>query len=131
MVYVNVDPGYPDIWRSEPYYSDLKRSSLIGLTRKPARGYQVMVGQRTWRILPNKDVLLSRRDVVTVVSQVGQQTWELAEMPDQQTAQNVIDRVDAIGKYHYDLRQQNPFYYDTVIAPKIRQQMAQPESSPE
>lgn len=51
---VLVDPGKPDAWRKEPYYSGLKRAAaLVG-----ERGLSVLVvvGLRRWIMLPDEDV---------------------------------------------------------------------------
>jgi hypothetical protein len=51
-----VDPGRPDAWRKEPYYSALKGASM-----NAARNHQalmVIVGLRRWFLLPDNDVAI-------------------------------------------------------------------------
>lgn len=52
-ILVDVDSDYPDIWKSEPYYSDLKKWSANRLKA----GFQVFVqvGGRSIAILPDRD----------------------------------------------------------------------------
>lgn len=51
---VHVDPGRPDAWRTEPYYSDLKAWSR----HMTSKGGRVMVwqGDRVFAVLPDGDV---------------------------------------------------------------------------
>ena len=49
-----VDPGRPDAWKAEPYYSHLKQWAVQNLTRD--KQVVVYIGARAIVILPNKDV---------------------------------------------------------------------------
>lgn len=49
-----VDPGRPDAWRKEPYYSALKGACRIAAEKRQAM--MVLVGPRRWLMLPDKDV---------------------------------------------------------------------------
>ncbi len=51
-----VDPGRPDAWRKEPYYSVLKSACLIAARNRTAM--MVLVGHRRWLMLPDKDVAI-------------------------------------------------------------------------
>ena len=51
---INVDPGRPDAWRKEPYYSALKRAAEGQIANRGA--VVVLVGARQWLMLPDKDV---------------------------------------------------------------------------
>ena len=51
---VRVDPGHPDAWRREPYYSQLKRWSRAAVESR--RQVIVYVKRRVIVILPDKDV---------------------------------------------------------------------------
>jgi hypothetical protein len=56
---VIVDPGYPNRWREEPWHSDIRKIARNGLEGAFGEGRwqtRVCVGNRTWLILPNKDV---------------------------------------------------------------------------
>ena len=50
----HVDPGWPLSWRTEPYYSQLKRLARNGLEHDGI--ITVNVGKRVFLVLPNKDV---------------------------------------------------------------------------
>jgi hypothetical protein len=65
---VHVDPSFPANWRKEPYYSQLKKWSAMGVDN----GMQVVVyiKDRATVILPNKEVelgLVAHDDIITVV----------------------------------------------------------------
>jgi hypothetical protein len=50
----NADPDFPDAWRAEPYYSQLKSWAAMAL---PRNGQVVAyVGRRTFAILPDRHV---------------------------------------------------------------------------
>jgi len=53
-IVVHVDPGSPNRWRQEPYYSSIKRMSAFGIDQ----GAQVVVyiKDRAIVVLPNRDV---------------------------------------------------------------------------
>jgi hypothetical protein len=51
---VVVDPGRPDSWRREPYYSQLKRAAHSAIEQKSA--FVVQVGSRQWILLPDGEV---------------------------------------------------------------------------
>lgn len=51
---INVDPGKPDAWRKEPYYSALKIAARSAVAEKMA--LIVLVGARHWIMLPDGDV---------------------------------------------------------------------------
>jgi hypothetical protein len=54
------DPGRPDAWRAEPYYSQLKSWARQGIDAR--RQVIVRIGSRTIAILPDKDVDLGHMD---------------------------------------------------------------------
>jgi hypothetical protein len=51
---VMVDPGRPDSWRKEPYYSGLQRAALSAIEAQKV--FVVIVGARHWVLLPDGDV---------------------------------------------------------------------------
>lgn len=51
---VVVDPGRPDAWRKEPYYSRLKKAAAAALDANKI--VLVVVGARRWVMLPDEDV---------------------------------------------------------------------------
>jgi hypothetical protein len=48
---VLVDRGAPDVWRTEPYYSELRHMSAASRTL-----VRVFYGSRTWIVLPDQEV---------------------------------------------------------------------------
>ena len=52
---VHVDPSTPNVWKSEPYYSDLKTWARHA-SRNPGQQLVVTVAGRMFVILPDKDV---------------------------------------------------------------------------
>lgn len=53
---VEVDPGSPDAWKREPFYSEFKRWSVptrVGMLR-----VMVHVGRRTWIVFPEEDLFV-------------------------------------------------------------------------
>ncbi len=71
-ILVHVDPGRPDAWRADPYYSDLRAWSALALERE-ARVY-VVVGAETTIILPDRHVdlgVLGDDDSIDLVSIPG------------------------------------------------------------
>jgi hypothetical protein len=69
---VHVDPATPNVWKTAPYYDDLKRWA-----RNPARyGFRqvlVAVGRRMVAVLPDRDVDLGEvaEDAVVISGPVG------------------------------------------------------------
>jgi hypothetical protein len=53
-----VDPGYPNRWREEPYYSQIKHLSLVGLSLSKDTGYftQVVVGPTIFMVFPAGEI---------------------------------------------------------------------------
>jgi hypothetical protein len=77
LIEVLVDPGYPDRWREEPWISDLRRLSRVGLNCSLSVGhFKVCIvwgGYKRWIVLPNKNVEYGQG----VLAQVGEDDWEL------------------------------------------------------
>lgn len=71
----NADPEYPDAWRAEPYYSQLKNWAADAL---PRNGQVVAyVGRHTFAILPDRDVDLGEMtgDDFIHFSRADDQSW--------------------------------------------------------
>ena len=71
-----VDAAVPNRWREEPWFTDLRQFSLIGLTAKKGfvfQTYVVIRGIRRWLVLPNK---VAAYDGAGVISLVGPGQWE-------------------------------------------------------
>jgi hypothetical protein len=58
VLHVIVDPRYPNRWREEPYYSDIKSMALTGYRGDFGQHYKTMVdvGGKCWVILTHRDV---------------------------------------------------------------------------
>jgi hypothetical protein len=58
VLHVIVDPRYPNRWREEPYYSDIKSMALTGYRGDLGQHYKTMVdvGGKCWVILTHRDV---------------------------------------------------------------------------
>ena len=52
----HVDPGTPNAWRREPYYTNFKRWAAEGALKRPVKLIDVMIGERLIVILPDRDV---------------------------------------------------------------------------
>jgi len=61
MLVFHVDPGSPLSWRSEPYYSQLKRLARNGLEHNGI--LTINVGKRVFVVLSNKDIDLGICDI--------------------------------------------------------------------
>jgi hypothetical protein len=64
-----VDPGYPNKWREEPYYSQIKHFSLVGLSQPKDKGYttQVVAGPTIFMIFPSGEI--ARRETISAQEQ--------------------------------------------------------------
>jgi hypothetical protein len=70
VLHVIVDPRYPNRWREQPYYSDIKGMALTGYRGDSGQHYKTMVdvGGKCWVILTHRDVEApSRFGMITFV----------------------------------------------------------------
>ncbi|WP_152568201.1 hypothetical protein [Sphingopyxis sp. LC81] len=69
---IHVDPNTPHVWKSEPYYSDLKRWSWHAAQHQ-FQQIVVAIGRRMVAVLPDKDVDLGRvaEDEVVLTGQLA------------------------------------------------------------
>lgn len=57
----HVDPGHPQAWRRSPYYENFKQWALDGVQKAPDMHLvDVMIGERTIVVLPDREVDLGR-----------------------------------------------------------------------
>jgi len=54
----HVDPGAPNAWKREPYYTNFKRWAAEGALKKPIHLVDVMIGERLTVVLPDREVEL-------------------------------------------------------------------------
>jgi hypothetical protein len=76
---IYVDPDYPEIWRREPYWTELRRWVLMGLRGAAdgsARWTAVMVGARTFIVLPDRAVEVTAAAGVTIL-EVAPERWRV------------------------------------------------------
>ena len=52
----HVDPGSPNAWKREPYYTNFKRWAAEGALRRPVKLIDIMIGERLIVVLPDRDV---------------------------------------------------------------------------
>lgn len=70
-----VDRDYQNVWREEPFFSDILRWSQWGLNNTPPIYTKVAAGQREWLILPNQQVESGGRPFSLI--RTGEATWEV------------------------------------------------------
>jgi hypothetical protein len=84
VIEILIDPGYPNRWKEEPWFSDLKSLSRSGLdgSNKVGRFLTIIVtgGERQFIILPNKVVRFKHGQ--GLVMRVGEDRWEMIETDD-------------------------------------------------
>ncbi len=54
----HVDPGAPNAWKREPYYTNFKRWAAEGALKNPIHLVDVMIGERLTVVLPDREVEL-------------------------------------------------------------------------
>ena len=52
----HVDPGAPNAWKREPYYTNFKRWAAEGGSRTPIHLVDVMIGERLIVVLPDREI---------------------------------------------------------------------------
>ena len=52
----HVDPGAPNAWKREPYYTNFKRWAAEGALKRPVKLIDIMIGERLIVVLPDRDV---------------------------------------------------------------------------
>jgi hypothetical protein len=78
-----VDPGFPNRWREEPYHSTIKQAARAGL---PSRWQtRVEQGDKTWVVLPNKEIELKHGWEVGLVVHKGNY-WDFLQFKNQEEA---------------------------------------------
>jgi hypothetical protein len=75
IVEITVDRRYPNRWREEPYYSDIRQIALNGLSNGIQFATRVVVGEQSWLILPHREVEFADGDYGVVVP-VGPDKFE-------------------------------------------------------
>jgi hypothetical protein len=93
LMKVLVDRTYPTAWRQEPYYSEIKRMALFGLSNNtfhvrvivPGTGKEILV-------LPDRDI---ENPGAGVVKRVGQTAWQFLPCESNQAAAAMVKAANA------------------------------------
>ena len=113
LVYAfNVDQRFPNGWREEPYFGDIKRCGVGGLEGSSGFKFQtvVHVGKNKYLILPHREVDIAAK--AGVIMQTGPHSFEWVEAKSKQHAKELIK---AMTKMVDDL-QRNPVLRDQLVA---------------
>ena len=95
---INVDQRYPNRWREEPYYSDIRWLALSGLKQDDGDrlATRVVVGARSWLILPHREIELSVGDCGVFVL-VGPDKFEWIKTRSRADAEQLIAIREALA----------------------------------
>lgn len=90
-----VDASTPHRWRGEPFYSDIKRAALAGLSQRGAGHFlvHVEVGERKILILPSREIEIGCQ--AHTILQTGEQQWDALVFESPERAEEVIAAVNA------------------------------------
>jgi hypothetical protein len=80
----NADPNYPDAWRQEPYYSQLKNWAATALANN--RQVVAYVGRHTFVILPDRHVDLGvfTEDDYIFIEHLEDGSWDARKVNEEQ-----------------------------------------------
>ena len=95
---INVDQRYPERWREEPYFSDIRQLALSGLKQSDGGRFAtwVVVGARSWLILPHREIELSVGDCGVFVS-VGLDKFEWLKTRSRADAEQLVAMKEALA----------------------------------
>jgi len=95
---INVEQRYFERWREEPYYSDIRRLALRGLKQSNGDRFatRVVVGARSWLILPHREIELSAGDCGVFIS-VGPDEFEWIKTRSRADAEQLIAITEALA----------------------------------
>ena len=95
---INVEQRYFERWREEPYYSDIRRLALRGLKQSNGDRFatRVVVGARSWLILPHREIELSAGDCGVFVP-VGPDKFEWIKVRSRADAEQLIAITEALA----------------------------------
>ena len=97
-VTIHVDRRCPARWREEPYFSDIRRLALHGLKQDDGDLFatRVVVGARSWLILPHREIELSAGDCGVFIS-VGPDEFEWIKTRSRADAEQLIAITEALA----------------------------------
>jgi hypothetical protein len=101
-----VDPGFPGRWREEPWYSDIKGLSRMGLTGGGKSGLtwrtKVTVGQQQWLVLPDYEVKVADSDagiILPIGEENGETLFRYLKCKDEAMAQKLLTVMGTIRSW--------------------------------
>jgi hypothetical protein len=95
---IHVDRRYPARWREEPYYGDIRQLALIGLKQSNGDWFatRVVVGARSWLVLPHREIELSGGDCGVFVA-VGPDKFEWIKTRSRADAEQLLAITEALA----------------------------------
>jgi hypothetical protein len=89
---VHVDPGYPNRWREEPWFSDIRKASRNGLESGEFLTF-VSIGKQRLLVFPNKAV--PAKGQLGLINQIGPDEWGMISGTEEQmkATQDFMGRV--------------------------------------
>jgi hypothetical protein len=88
LMKVLVDRAYPTAWRQEPYYSEIKRMALFGLSNNTFHLKIIVPGtDKEILVLPDRDI---ESPGAGVVKRVGQTSWQFLPCESDQAAAGMV-----------------------------------------
>jgi hypothetical protein len=92
LLSVVVDAGYTDVWRKQPYYSDLK-----GFARQMRWRVQVLTPNEGWVIFPEEDLFLGTRKPDDLIVAFGYRQHGMMRQPAVSVQRGDGTVVDVLG----------------------------------
>jgi hypothetical protein len=121
---LEVDHRFPNRWREEPYYSDIRRLALVGL--KGEKGFRfstrIHVGEREYLVLPHREIDLSEESGVVV--QMGKDEFEFFRAKSKADA----ERLTSTMKQLREMRRRNPALAAEMMTTAINEMIAESPS---
>lgn len=118
-----VDASYPHRWREEPFYSDIKRAALAGLSQRGAGHFitHVEVAERKFLILPAREIEVGGQ--AHTIVQTGAQQWDVLVFETPERAQEIITKanvaIDVIATYPAEQQDAMLFQLNRLLVSKF------------
>ena len=90
-VTVTVHPKHPQMWKEQPYYSQLKQMSRRGLNVDDPKDIlllHVRVNNRVWMMTPDDDVEITRGSYIVKMRSLGH--WEIEQFHSSRQAEERV-----------------------------------------
>jgi hypothetical protein len=96
---VHVDPGWPNRWREEPWFTDLRTISRVGLTGELMFYTYVLISNRTrWLVLPNK-VISTEDTEAGIIARTGEEEWEFIRCEDHEHGKELYGKMNEMLEF--------------------------------